>query len=273
MAFVPWIKIEQTLPDKPEVIRMAGRLRIDQDAVTGKLLRVWIWADSNVIAGDGIPITSAFLGRLTNRKGFAAAMRAVGGLTGEEGALTFPGFERHNGETAKERATTARRVEKHRRSNGAGVTEVTEPPLSEPLPRIRVREEDTPLPPRGGQSERADFLIGRTKSLRLRWQASPVLSAKEQRVFRKNIHVLEHFTPEDWDVQRAFLAASLPEGSPLFQPGMLLKYLEDPGGTLGHARSWKANQRPKLAVVPPPVNDEPPLTAEERHELLSLKTK
>ena len=72
-----WIKTEHTLPDKPEIIRMAAMLDIDQDAVTGKLLRIWIWADQNSVSGEGIPVTCAFLDRLVDCKGFSAAMGAV----------------------------------------------------------------------------------------------------------------------------------------------------------------------------------------------------
>ena len=34
-----WIKVEHTTPDKPEVVKLADMIGIDQDAVVGKLLR------------------------------------------------------------------------------------------------------------------------------------------------------------------------------------------------------------------------------------------
>lgn len=42
-----WIKVEHATPDKPEVVLMSSILKIDQDAVTGKLLRVWTLAESS----------------------------------------------------------------------------------------------------------------------------------------------------------------------------------------------------------------------------------
>lgn len=42
-----WIKVEHATPDKPEVVLMSSIVKIDQDAVTGKLLRVWTWAESS----------------------------------------------------------------------------------------------------------------------------------------------------------------------------------------------------------------------------------
>ena len=101
---------------------MAEVLKIESDSVVGKLLRVWIWADQNSVDGNGVTVSDAFIDRLTGRKGFARAMRVCGWLEGENGCLSFPGFHRHNGSTAKERASTNRRVAKHRKCNGASVT-------------------------------------------------------------------------------------------------------------------------------------------------------
>lgn len=104
-----WIKFEHTTSDKPEVVRMATLLRIDQDAVVGKLLRVWVWADLNSVDGKTVGITEAFVDRITCRRGFAAAMRAVGWLHGDDGSLSFANFSRHNGATAKSRAIDNRK--------------------------------------------------------------------------------------------------------------------------------------------------------------------
>ena len=138
-----WIKIELTTPDKPEVIRMATALRLDQDTVVGKLIRVWAWADQNSVNGNDVRVTGAFLDRLTTKRGFAAAMRAVGWLSGDDGRLSLPNFDLHNGETAKERAQTNRRVAQHRKRrlcNAASVTDVTPPALIKPLPEKRREE-------------------------------------------------------------------------------------------------------------------------------------
>lgn len=110
MSFSPWIKLEYTTPDKPEVIAMAARLRIrDSDAIVGKLLRLWIWADQNSIDGHEIAITREFIDRLTNCRGFAAALEAVGWLIEDAGLLTFPRFDRHNGDSSKKRAYETRK--------------------------------------------------------------------------------------------------------------------------------------------------------------------
>ncbi len=155
-----WIKVEHTTPDKPEVIKMAAMLRIDPDAVTGKLIRVWIWADANTVDGSAVPATMAFIDRHTHCKRFAAAMRDVGWLTGEDGALHFPEFDRHNGNSAKARAETARRVANHRKSNTVTVTHVTPNALQKPLPEKEKEKESIPLPPCAGVPwTEADFIV------------------------------------------------------------------------------------------------------------------
>lgn len=147
-----WMKVEIATPDKPEVILMAGLLAIDQDAVVGKLLRIWAWTDTNSVDGQCIPITEAFIDRLTSQPGFARALRAAGWLTGEDGQLAFPNFKRHNGSTAKARSNANRRTAKSRAAdescNAPSVTNVTPAPLQKALPEKRREESSTPTPSR-----------------------------------------------------------------------------------------------------------------------------
>lgn len=167
-----WIKFEVTTPDKPEVVQMAAILQIDQDAVVGKLLRVWAWADQNTIVCNGecngLTVTRSFIDRMTFCPGFALAMQKVGWLIGEENSFTFPNFVRHNGKTAKERAVSNKRVAQHRSSNGKGndsVTEsvtvgVTQAPLQIPLPEKRREEKAIPpISPRKGKTGKCTFEV------------------------------------------------------------------------------------------------------------------
>lgn len=140
-----WIKIEHWTPDKPEIFKMADNLGIDPDAVVGKLVRIWIWADQQTIDGNAASVTLSLLDRLSSVTGFGNAMIQSGWLSSSENGLKFVNFDRHNGETAKTRALTAKRVNRHRNSN-ASVTEekrdcnasVTEPAL----PREEKRREE-----------------------------------------------------------------------------------------------------------------------------------
>lgn len=109
-----WIKVEHITPDKPEIVTMAEALGIDQDAAFGKCIRLWIWADQQTISGDDLIVTPSFLDRLTNCAGFSQQLLIVGWLKNRNGRFSLPRFDRHNGQTAKNRALSADRMQRQR---------------------------------------------------------------------------------------------------------------------------------------------------------------
>lgn len=110
-----WMKIEKCTPDKPEVFFIADELGIDPDAVFGKCFRVWSWFDDHTTNGkaNGCSVSRTLVDRLVSVQGFANAMVSVGWLVEYGAGVAANNFERHNGETAKQRALTAKRVAKH----------------------------------------------------------------------------------------------------------------------------------------------------------------
>ncbi len=116
-----WIKIQHALPDKPEVVQMSQILGLDQDAVTGKLIRLWVWTDQQSESGNALSVTESFIDRITFVAGFAQSLRSVGWLHGADGDLSLPNFTRHNGKTAKTRANTQKRVQALRSRNADSV--------------------------------------------------------------------------------------------------------------------------------------------------------
>lgn len=119
----PWIKVETTTPDKPEVCAIATALRLDPDAVLGKLIRLWSWVEVNRVPSNDLGVTKEFIDKLVGRKGFAAALIAAGWLVEAEGKLGLKNLERHNGNLAKVRALTAQRVALHRKRKLARAAE------------------------------------------------------------------------------------------------------------------------------------------------------
>ena len=153
-----WIKFENVTCDKPEVFLMAEELGIDPDAVIGKLVRVWVWADQQTVDGHAPGVTRALLDRLTCVTGFAAAMLSVGWLSDTDGGLTFPRFENHNGQTAKSRAMAAKRSAKRRASRSQRDATVTSS-VTSALPREEKRREEvnTPHTPREAEPENLEL--------------------------------------------------------------------------------------------------------------------
>lgn len=121
-----WIKFEIGTPDKPEVWEIAAALEIDPDAVVGKLLRVWSWFDQHTETGNARSVTKMLLDRSVGVTGFCDALIASGWMYEDQGEITLPNFERHNGKTAKKRAVTAKRVAKHKENQRPGNAESDE---------------------------------------------------------------------------------------------------------------------------------------------------
>lgn len=124
-----WIKVETNTPMKPEVWEMAELLGLDADAVVGKLVRFWSWADNHLgDSCDALRVTKTHIDKYIATPGFSEALKSVGWLQGDDRALILTNFDRHNGKTAKTRSLTAKRM-RHLRSGDADVT----PPASQPL--------------------------------------------------------------------------------------------------------------------------------------------
>lgn len=141
-----WIKIEHALPDKPEVVRMADDLGLEIDAVVGKLIRFWAWCDAQSVTGNALGVTKQFLDRLTHQPGFADALIKVDWLRARSGSLEVPRFDRHNGQSAKARAESNRRVAEYRVKKRECNGNVTENALQKPLPEKRREESSTDTP-------------------------------------------------------------------------------------------------------------------------------
>ena len=119
-----WIKIQHVTPDKPEVWQMAASLGIDADAVVGKLVRVWVWADQQSVDGTchAASVTKALLDRMVSVAGFCDCMVAAGWMLESDDGITFTNFDRHNGTSAKKRAQANDRQTASRKRN-ADVTQ------------------------------------------------------------------------------------------------------------------------------------------------------
>ena len=141
----PWIKIEICTPDKPEVCSLATQLRMDSDAVVGKLVRLWSWAELNRINPNDLGVTKEFIDKLVGRKGFAQALMQTGWLIETDEKLSFRNFKRHNSPVAQNKALTAKRVARHRLRKAAVKEKVTVQPLTEEAAEAPKMEEPAPI--------------------------------------------------------------------------------------------------------------------------------
>lgn len=97
---------------------MADALGIDPDAVVGKLIRLWVWADQQTIDGKNSLLTRGLIDRIIGMDGFANAMDQAGWLEQDsDGRISFPRFGDHNGKTAKDRLLNLKRQQNKRMSD------------------------------------------------------------------------------------------------------------------------------------------------------------
>lgn len=120
-----WIKMRVDLDEDPAVIAMAEILGLDEFAVVGRLHSLWSWADGQSRDGHASGVTEKWIDRRMRCDGFAAAMVKVGWIVFTSDGLNFPHFDRHNGETAKQRGLAANRQQKKRTSVTQQVTDMS----------------------------------------------------------------------------------------------------------------------------------------------------
>ncbi|AMV30088.1 hypothetical protein VT84_37185 [Gemmata sp. SH-PL17] len=156
-----WIKLRTDLQSDPAVIRLASLLKLDTFGVIGRLTTVWVWADTHADRHGHVTLVSrSCLDSIALCDGFGAALESVGWLKSspeEGGGITFPRFDRHMGEGAKQRAQAANRKQKQRsgesRSGHADVPKMSRTQRDTSVTREEKKREekktnkDTPLPP------------------------------------------------------------------------------------------------------------------------------
>jgi hypothetical protein len=121
-----WLEWCKGLVRKVEVLKIAARLNIRPTDAAGTLMVLMEWVDENVREFDEhgnahvtlSALPSSALDVTAGTPGFISAMKEVGWIEEKDGELTFIHVGRHNGQTAKDRALTRRRVSKHRAKEG-----------------------------------------------------------------------------------------------------------------------------------------------------------
>ena len=105
-----WIKIEHSLPNKPEVMQLAMELQISEFEVVGHLVCFWSWVDQNMSPEcPHVVGTKLGLDRVAGRTGFVDAMVNVGWLEFCEGRVHIPNYEHHLSQSSKRRALASKK--------------------------------------------------------------------------------------------------------------------------------------------------------------------
>lgn len=140
-----WIKMRCALPEDPAVLLMAAELAMDSYGVIGRLHRVWSWFDQQSRNGHAPVTLISHIDTLAGVTGFVDALKKARWLTVTNDEMVIPNFDRHNGQTAKQRALATKRKQKER------VTKASRKSRDKSVTREEKRREDinTPIVPKG----------------------------------------------------------------------------------------------------------------------------
>jgi hypothetical protein len=199
-------------------------------------------------------------------------MRRAGWLKGENGCLIFPGFDRHNGETAKARAETNRRVAKHRSCNGKTVTSSLQKPLPDKSKSKKETSSLTPLPPAGGElagppalpeveSTGRKFpdhaaIIARINAIRPEWAKPAHWSAAELHGLHDALTQFYELDDADWQMVGRFMATRHDPAAGYWQPRNRSKFVATFSDVFQSAQRWAGKSAPRQS---PPATQAAPI--------------
>ncbi len=265
-----WIKMREDLADDLAVESVASACKMDAYAVVGRLLALWAWARRQTVDGFLPGCNHAIINRRVQAKKFSEALVACGWLAVEEGGMSIPKWDRHNSDGAKQRALTARRVEKLREKvtppalqktpicNADGVTTA--------LPDKReIREEDrrrrlscnSPNTPESAE-------VGRPTTPPAAAEPSMAAAAGEPTA-------LPQPASADTSPNAAIVAAL--EDAGLSDPGTIQRLAQIPGITVALVKAQRAALRPGkgVGVLAKAIADEVPKAAKQAKRLAEAR--
>lgn len=146
-----WIKMRVDLRTHPKVVVMASALNADKLRVIGGMFAVWAIFDAHSTDGVLEGYTFKAMDSELGWKGFSKAMNGIGWLDElEEGGLSAPRFDEHNGQSAKRRAqeTERKRLEREaeKLAQKYGQPSASDADKSVTREEKRREEENTPDP-------------------------------------------------------------------------------------------------------------------------------
>jgi hypothetical protein len=112
--FIRW---QKGLHRKPEIGQIARATGLNPCDVSARCMIVWEWADEVTATGVVDGATREQVDMIAMHQGFAAAMESTrphAWLLVDDQGITFPNYERHNGQCAKKRQEDNERLRRWR---------------------------------------------------------------------------------------------------------------------------------------------------------------
>jgi len=108
---MPWIKIETSTPNKPEIRAAARACGISRAEAFMAFFTTWAYFDEHCSDGFIGGLIPEDVDEISGVKGFGNALADVGWLAFDRSGMTIANWSRHNGTSAKQRSLTLNRVQ------------------------------------------------------------------------------------------------------------------------------------------------------------------
>ncbi len=126
-----WLKLDDDLPDKDEIVNIAAALDLEVREVWPPIVEMWMWANRNASATGRLPLNSleSFAKKFGRNASFWDHVTRVSWLGHDERGFFIPQFRKRFGPLARKRTLNAARQqayrERHEEENSVtqGVTE------------------------------------------------------------------------------------------------------------------------------------------------------
>lgn len=114
-----WIKMRGNLWDDPRIARLCDLTDQGEASIIGALYWLWASADQHTEDGFMAGLSCRQIDRKTGVQGFSDALIAVGWIKEEKEGISVVNFDEHNGQSAKRRATEAKRKAGSRKASAS----------------------------------------------------------------------------------------------------------------------------------------------------------
>lgn len=108
----PWIKVEYATIKKPEVRKLGRAIGVTRQHALGLVIEFWTWCDAHLKNGHIVGYKLEDIDDVVDQEGFGEALRQVGWIQLEDDRIIVTNFDKHLGQSAKNRAMGARRQAK-----------------------------------------------------------------------------------------------------------------------------------------------------------------
>ena len=118
-----WIKVEMDTPDKPEIGFIARACGVTPPVAFEAWFRLWCWFDRQTENGEVQFFTPEDADRIARLPGIGDALstdQGCGWVTFHARGATIVNWDKHNGNNARKRAQTNRRVSRWREAEKRG---------------------------------------------------------------------------------------------------------------------------------------------------------